>query len=162
MCEATTVGEQMHHLIALLYPICRSITGNGVRQTFEILKKYIPLTVYEVPSGTRVFDWTVPKEWNIRDGYIKNAHGKKIIDFKNCNLHVLNYSIPVHKKVQLAELKEHLYSSPDHPEWIPYRTSYYKEAWGFCLPHNQLISLEDGEYEVFDRFVSGRRVSFIC
>ena len=148
MGEATTVGEQMHHLVALLYPICRSITGNGVRQTFEIIKQYIPLTVYEVPSGTRVFDWTVPKEWNIRDGYIKNAHGKKIIDFKNCNLHVLNYSIPVHKKVQLAELKEHLYSSPDHPEWVPYRTSYYKETWGFCMPHNQLISLEEGEYEV--------------
>lgn len=145
----TTVGEQMHQLITLLYPISRSITGNGVRQTFEIIKKFIPLTVYEVPSGTRVFDWTVPKEWNVRDGYIKNAHGEKIIDFKNCNLHVLNYSIPMHKKVQLAELKEHLYSAPDHPEWIPYRTSYYKETWGFCMPHNQLISLEEGDYEVF-------------
>jgi aminopeptidase-like protein len=145
----TTVGEQMHHLITLLYPIFRSITGNGVRETFEIIRKYIPLIVYEVPSGTKVFDWTVPREWNIRDGYIKNAQGKKIVDFKNCNLHVLNYSIPVHKKVQLAELKEHLYSSPEHPEWIPYRTSYYKEAWGFCMSNNQLLSLEEGEYEVF-------------
>jgi aminopeptidase-like protein len=144
----TTVGEQMHELITLLYPISRSITGNGVRQTFEIIKKFIPLTVYEVPSGTKVFDWTVPREWNIRDGYIKNTYGEKIIDFKNCNLHVLNYSIPVHKKVELAELKEHLYSSPEHPEWIPYRTSYYKEAWGFCIAHNQFISLEEGEYEV--------------
>lgn len=144
-----TVGEQMHQLITLLYPICRSITGNGIRQTFEIIKEFIPLTVYEVPSGTRVFDWTVPKEWNVRDGYIKNGRGEKIVDFKNSNLHVLNYSIPVHKKVQLAELKKHLYSAPDHPEWIPYRTSYYNEAWGFCMPHNQLISLEEGEYEVF-------------
>jgi aminopeptidase-like protein len=147
--KSTTVGEQMHQLITLLYPICRSITGNGVRQSFEIIKKFIPLTVYEVPSGKKVFDWTVPKEWNIRDGYIKNARGEKIIDFKNSNLHVLNYSIPVHKKVQLAELKEHLYSAPDHPDWVPYRTSYYNEVWGFCISHNQLASLEEDEYEVF-------------
>jgi len=144
-----TVGDQMHQLITLLYPISRSITGNGVRETLEILKRYISLSIYEVPSGTEAFDWTVPKEWNIRDGYIKNAHGDKIIDYKNSNLHVLQYSGPVHKKVQLAELKEHIYTSPEHPDWIPYRTSYYKEAWGFCMPHNQLISLEEGEYEVF-------------
>ncbi|HEU4860566.1 MAG TPA: DUF4910 domain-containing protein, partial [Chitinophagaceae bacterium] len=102
-----------------------------------------------VPSGKKVFDWNVPKEWNIRDAYIKNTRGEKIIDFKNSNLHVLNYSIPVHKKVQLAELKEHLHSIPEHPDWIPYRTSYYNEAWGFCISHNQLISLEEGAYEVF-------------
>ena len=144
-----TVGDQMHQLITLLYPISRSITGHGVRETFEILNRYIPLSIYEVPSGTKVFDWTVPKEWNIRDGYIKNARGEKIIDFKNSNLHVLQYSVPVDKKVELAELKEHLYTSPEHPDWIPYRTSYYKETWGFCIPHNQLISLEEGEYEVF-------------
>ncbi len=145
----TAVGEQMHQLITSLYPICRSITGDGVRQSFEIIKKFIPLAVYEVPSGKKVFDWNVPKEWNIRDAYIKNTRGEKIIDFKNSNLHVLNYSIPVHKKVQLAELKEHLHSIPEHPDWIPYRTSYYNEAWGFCISHNQLISLEEGEYEVF-------------
>lgn len=144
-----STGEQMHELMTLLYPICRSITGNGVRQSLEIINKYVPLTMYEVPTGTKVFDWTVPKEWNIRDAYIKDAHGRKIVDFRNSNLHVLNYSSPVHKKVQLRELKAHLYSSPDHPDWIPYRTSYYKEAWGFCIPHNQLVALEDGEYEVF-------------
>jgi aminopeptidase-like protein len=145
----TAVGEQMHRLITSLYPICRSITGDGVRQSFEIIKKFIPLTVYEVPSGKKVFDWNVPKEWNIRDAYIKNSRGEKIVDFKNSNLHVLNYSIPVQKKVRLAELKEHLHSIPEHPDWIPYRTSYYNEAWGFCVSHNQLMSLEEGEYEVF-------------
>ncbi len=144
-----TLGEQMHHLITLLYPISRSITGDGVRQSFEIIKKFVPLTVYEVPSGKKVFDWNVPKEWNIRDAYIKNDRDEKIVDFKNSNLHVLNYSIPVHKKVQLAELKQHLYSMPDHPDWIPYRTSYYKEAWGFCISHHQLELLGEGEYEVF-------------
>jgi aminopeptidase-like protein len=144
-----SIGEQMHQLMTLLYPICRSITGNGVRQSFEIIKKYIPLSLYEVPTGTKVFDWTVPKEWNIRDAYIKNHQGEKIVDFRKSNLHVLNYSVPVHRKIQLSELKTHLYSSPDHPDWIPYRTSYYKEAWGFCVAHNQLIALEDGEYEVF-------------
>lgn len=151
MSEAkfSSVGEQMHQLMALLYPICRSITGNGVRQSFEIVSKYIPLTLYEVRTGTKVFDWTVPKEWNIRDAYIKDASGKKIVDFKNSNLHVLNYSVPVHKRVKLEELKEHLYSSPEHPKWIPYRTSYYKEAWGFCVSHDQLLALDDGEYEVF-------------
>lgn len=145
----SSIGEEMHQLMTLLYPICRSITGNGVRQSFEIIKKHIPLTFYEVPTGTKAFDWTVPKEWNIRDAYIKNARGEKIVDFRNSNLHVLNYSIPVHKKVPLKELREHLYSSPDHPDWIPYRTSYYKETWGFCMAHNQLVALEEGEYEVF-------------
>lgn len=147
--KTLSIGEQMHQLMTLLYPICRSITGNGVRQSFEIIKKYIPLTLYEVPTGTRVFDWTVPREWNIRDAYIKDSQGKKIVDFKESNLHVLNYSIPVHRKMELNELKKHLYSSPDHPDWIPYRTSYYKEAWGFCISDNHLVSLEDGEYEVF-------------
>jgi aminopeptidase-like protein len=145
----SSTGEQMHQLMTMLYPICRSITGNGVRQSFEIINKYIPLTLFEVRTGTKVFDWTVPKEWNIRDAYIKDASGKKIVDFKNSNLHVLNYSVPVHKRVKLEELKAHLYSSPEHPEWIPYRTSYYKEAWGFCVSHNQLLALDDGEYEVF-------------
>jgi aminopeptidase-like protein len=147
--KLSTVGEKMHELITILYPICRSITGDGVRQSFDIIKKLVPLTVYEVPSGTKVFDWTVPKEWSVRDAYVKNARGEKIIDFKKSNLHVLQYSAPVHKKVQLAELREHLYTAPDHPDWIPYRTSYYKERWGFCMPHSQFIALKEGEYEVF-------------
>jgi aminopeptidase-like protein len=114
----------------------------------EILGRHIPLKIHEVPSGTRVFDWTVPKEWNIRDAYVKNSRGEKIIDFQKSNLHVLNYSIPVHKLVSLEELKEHLFTLPDHPDWVPYRTSYYKENWGFCLSHKQFLALEDGKYEV--------------
>ena len=141
-------GGEMHEFIAALYPICRSITGNGVRTTLEQIKRYIPLTVHEVPSGTRVFDWTVPKEWNITDAYIKNADGKKIVDFHRCNLHVVNYSVPVKKKLSLAELKSHLFTLPAHPQWVPYRTSYYSENWGFCLSHEQFLQLSDGEYEV--------------
>jgi aminopeptidase-like protein len=132
-----------------LYPICRSITGNGVRETLNIIKKHISLTVHEVPTGTKVFDWTVPKEWNIKDACIKNTRGEKIIDFKKSNLHILNYSVPIKKKVSLKELKEHLFTLPEYPDWIPYRTSYYNENWGFCLSHNQFLELKDEEYEVF-------------
>ena len=141
-------GEEMFQLIRRLYPICRSITGNGVRETLKILQEYIPLTTHEVRSGTQVFDWSVPKEWNIRDAYIRNLNGEKIVDFQKSNLHVLNYSIPVHAKVSLKELQEHLYTLPEHPDWIPYRTSYYRENWGFCLTHNQLQQLSESEYEV--------------
>ncbi len=142
-------GTAMYQLISDLYPICRSITGNGVRQTLEILQQYIPLEIHQVPTGTQVFDWTVPKEWNIRDAYVKNAQGEKVIDFQKSNLHLLNYSIPIQKKMSLSELKEHLFSLPEHPDWIPYRTSYYSENWGFCLTHRQLEALEDGQYEVY-------------
>jgi aminopeptidase-like protein len=134
--------------IAEAYPICRSITGDGVRRTLRMIQERIPLEIREVPTGTPVFDWTVPKEWNIRDAWIKDPSGKKIVDFQDCNLHVLNYSVPVHEKLPLAELKKHLFSLPDKPDLIPYRTSYYKEAWGFCLRHRTLESLPDGEYEV--------------
>ena len=112
------------------------------------IKEIIPLTTHEVPSGTEVFDWVVPKEWNIREAYVKAPNGKKVIDFHRHNLHILQYSHPIHRKIPLSELKNHLYSLPDHPEWIPYRTSYYKENWGFCLSQKQLDSLEEGEYEV--------------
>lgn len=132
-----------------LYPICRSITGNGLRQSLQILQELVPLTLHEVPSGTQVFDWTVPKEWNVRDAYVKNAQGKKVIDFQQHNLHLVNYSIPIQQKMPLAELKKHLHSLPEYPEWIPYRTSYYAETWGFCLSHNELEALEEGEYEVY-------------
>jgi aminopeptidase-like protein len=143
------VGIEMFNLISELYPICRSITGNGVRETLNVIKQRIPLTVHEVPTGTQVFDWTVPEEWNIRDAYVRNSKGEKIIDFKKSNLHVLNYSVPVKKKVSLQELKEHLFTLPEYPDWIPYRTSYYKENWGFCITHKQFISLKEEEYEVF-------------
>jgi len=143
------MGEQAYRLIAELYPLSRSITGEGVRQTLAILQRHIPLTVQEVPTGTRVFDWTVPKEWAIRDAYIKNARGERIVDFRKSNLHVVSYSAPVSATISLAELKKHLFSLPDHPDWIPYRTSYYKESWGFCLTHNQLLNLDaESSYEV--------------
>lgn len=142
------ISLELYQLISDLYPICRSITGNGFRETLKILQQYIPLSVHEVPTGTEVFDWTVPKEWNIKDAYIKNSQGEKIVDFSNSNLHVVNYSIPIHQKLSLPELKSHLFTLPEHPDWIPYRTSYYKESWGFCLSQNQYLQLEDEEYEV--------------
>jgi len=142
------IGKEMHGFISDLYPICRSITGNGVRETLRLIQKRILLTIHEVPSGTKVFDWTVPFEWNIRDAYIKNGCGERVVDFRNSNLHVVSYSQPMKGRLPLAELKEHLHSLPDRPDWIPYRTSYYKESWGFCLSHNQLLGLTDTEYEV--------------
>jgi aminopeptidase-like protein len=142
------IGLEMQRLIAELYPICRSITGNGFRETLQVVRRHIPLEITEVPSGTSVFDWTVPKEWNIRDAYIKNRQGERVVDFQKSNLHILNYSTPIRTKLSLAELKPHLFSLPDHPDWIPYRTSYYAERWGFCLTHNQLLALKDDVYEV--------------
>lgn len=138
----------MYDLAGRLFPICRSITGDGVRETLRILQEYIPLTIEEVPTGTQVFDWTVPREWNIRDAWIKNGAGDKIIDFKENNLHILNYSIPFTGKLNLTQLKEHLYTIPSRPDAIPYRTSYYSENWGFCLSHTQFENLKADEYEV--------------
>ena len=146
--DPTGVGEPMYELVRELYPICRSITGNGVRETLRRVSEHIPLKIHEVPTGTRVFDWTVPKEWNIRDAYVKNSDRIKVIDFKKSNLHVLNYSTPIRKRMSLAELREHLYTLPDHPDWIPYKTSYDQERWGFCLSQNQLDDLKEGLYEV--------------
>jgi aminopeptidase-like protein len=140
--------QEMDGLIKELYPICRSITGNGVRQTLQIIQRRIPLSIREVPSGTQVFDWTVPKEWNIRDAFIKNPQGEKVVDFAKSNLHVVSYSTAFRGKLSLQELKQHLFTLPDRPQWIPYRTSYYKETWGFCLSHEQLLRMEDGDYEV--------------
>jgi aminopeptidase-like protein len=147
--DLAEIGQQMYNLAAELYPICRSITGNGVRRSLDILRRHIPLEIHEVPTGTPVFDWTVPKEWNIHDAYVKNPAGEKIIDFQQSNLHVLNYSAPIHRTMALSELKEHLFSIPEQPDWIPYRTSYYRENWGFCLAHRLLESLAEGEYEVW-------------
>ena len=141
-------GAAMYALIEELYPVCRSITGDGVRNTLRRVAEELPLELHEVPSGTPVFDWTVPKEWNIREAWIKAPDGKKIIDFGEHNLHVVNYSVPVHEHLTLEELQPKLHSLPDRPDWIPYRTSYYDETWGFCLTHNALESLAEGEYEV--------------
>lgn len=145
----TQLGEHMHQLIAELYPICRSITGDGVRTTLRHLQTHIPLTIHEVPSGTPVFDWTVPQEWNIRDAYVKNSMGERIIDFQKSSLHILNYSAPIHKKISLVELKDHLFSLPDQPTLIPYRTSYYHKNWGFCASHTIVQALAEDEYEVY-------------
>ena len=145
----SATGEEMVRFIAEAYPICRSITGDGVRRTLALIRERIPLDFHEVPSGTPVFDWTVPQEWNIRDAWIKDPAGRKVVDFLSCNLHVLNYSVPVQARMPLEKLKEHLFTLPDKPDLIPYRTSYYKETWGFCLSHHQLQALPAGEYEVF-------------
>lgn len=147
--NVTAVGEEMYALMAKLFPICRSITGDGFRLTLSQLQEHIPLEVREVPTGTAVFDWTVPREWNIRDAYVKNSQGERVIDFQKSNLHVVGYSVPVRRTMTLEELKPHLHTLPDHPDWIPFRTSYYTENWGFCLSHNQFLELEEGEYEVW-------------
>ncbi|MFC1639653.1 DUF4910 domain-containing protein [Gemmatimonadota bacterium] len=147
--DQDALGEQAYRLISDLFPICRSITGNGCRESLRLLTRLIPLDIHEVPTGTQVFDWTVPGEWNIRDAFLIDPQGHKIADFKKSNLHVVSYSVPVNRKMRLDELKPHLHSLPDRPDWIPYKTSYYKESWGFCLSHNQLQQLSDGIYEVF-------------
>jgi aminopeptidase-like protein len=141
-------GAAMYALMANLYPICRSITGNGVRETLSRIGEVIPLEVHEVPTGTRVFDWEVPKEWNIRDAFIKNSRGERVVDFQKSNLHVVNYSLPVHQKFSLGELKKHLFSLEQYPGAIPYRTSYYHPAWGFCLTYDQFSNLREDTYEV--------------
>ena len=146
--EKSEIGTEMFRFISKCYPICRSITGNGVRETINLISDIIPLEKHEVSSGTQVFDWEIPNEWNIKKAYFKDSTGRKIIDFQDLNLHVLNYSVPIQKRVSLAELKEHLFTLPEHPDWVPYRTSYYQENWGFCMSHNQLKELKDGMYEV--------------
>jgi aminopeptidase-like protein len=146
--DSETVGQEMHGFAAALYPICRSITGDGIRRTLRMIQALVPLEITRVPTGTQVFDWTVPKEWNIRDAFIKTRDGERVVDFQKHSLHLMNYSVPVHAMMPLSELRPHLFTLPEHPDWIPYRTSYYKEDWGFCLSHNQLMTLTDGEYEV--------------
>lgn len=141
-------GNGMMALIEELFPICRSITGNGVRRTLAILQRYIPIKIHEVPSGTRVLDWIVPPEWNIRDAYIAHPDGTRVVDFAVNNLHVVQYSRPIDATMPLTELRPHLHTVPDRHDWIPYRTSYYKEDWGFCLTQRQLSTLTDGHYHV--------------
>ncbi len=147
LVESKTKNE-LYELMEELYPICRSITGNGVRKTLNILKKKIPLKITEVTTGTKVFDWKIPLEWNIKDAYVKNLQGKRIIDFKKSNIHLLNYSVPINKKITQKELKLHLHTLPDKPNSIPYVTSYYKKNWGFSVAHNQLESFNDDYYDV--------------
>jgi len=143
------MDKEMYELVKQLFPICRSITGKGVRETLKVIQEYIPIQIYEVPTGTKVFDWVVPKEWNINDACVMDKNGNRIIDFKKNNLHVVGYSVPVNKTVDLSDLQEHLYSLPDQPEAVPYVTSYYKERWGFCIAHKDREQLKEGKYKVF-------------
>jgi aminopeptidase-like protein len=143
-----TIGRRLYDCIANLYPLCRSLTGEGLRETLRRLQRVVPLTLHEVATGTPVFDWIVPKEWNIRDAWVKNARGARVIDFQRSNLHVVSYSVPVRRRMSLAELRPHLYTLPDRPEWIPYRASFYDETWGFCLSQRELDAMDDGDYEV--------------
>ncbi len=146
--SATDDGRQMHELLSRLYPICRSITGDGVRRTLSMAREYLPIEVHEVASGTRVFDWTVPDEWNVRAAWIEGPDGERLVDFADHNLHLMSYSVPVDEVMALEELQEHLHSLPDQPDLIPYRTSYYRRNWGFCLPHNLRQQLPQGDYRV--------------
>jgi aminopeptidase-like protein len=144
-----TGGEELYKLVAELYPICRSITGDGVRRTLEIVGREVGgLEVSEVPTGTQVLDWTVPREWNVRDAWVADAAGQRVVDFQASNLHLLGYSVPVRATMPLAELRQHLFTLPDHPDWVPWRTSYYAERWGFCASQRLVDSLPDGDYEV--------------
>jgi aminopeptidase-like protein len=141
------VGEEIFAFASKIFPICRSITGEGVRQTLREIGSHLPLKLHEVPTGTEVFDWTIPREWNIRDAYIKNSAGDKIVDFAQSNLHVMSYSVPVRQHVSLAELKQHVHTLPEQPNLIPYRTSYYADDWAFCMAHRQLEGLREETYE---------------
>ena len=141
-------GAEIYDLAAELFPICRSITGDGVRRSLDILSRHIGLRAHEVPTGTPVFDWTVPKEWTIRDAWVEAPDGRRIVDFAASSLSVLNYSVPVDATVGLDELKAHVFTLPEQPDLVPYRTSYYAERWGFCMPHSLLASLPEGRYRV--------------
>ena len=142
-----TIGRYCHEFAQKLFPICRSITGQGVRDTLTCIQEQLPeLAIRAVPSGTQAFDWTVPDEWNIHDGYILDTDGQRIVDFKKNNLHVLGYSVPVDRYLSLDELNQHLFSLPEQPHAIPYMTSYYAPRWGFCLPEAQRKNLKAGEY----------------
>lgn len=146
--DAAAAGLRLHAMATDLFPLGRSITGEGTRETLRRIQKRIPLRVHEVPSGTPALDWTVPQEWNLRGAWIKDPTGRTVVDANASNLTVVGYSEPVRLTMPLSELKKHLYSIPARPDWIPYRTSYYKRTWGFCIPHRLLESLKDGEYEV--------------
>lgn len=147
--DFNALGEKMHAWATTLFPICRSLTGKGVRETLRFFREVVPdLAIHEIPSGTDVFDWTIPKEWAVKDAYIADSSGNRIVDFNKSNLHLVGYSAPVDKILTLEELKPNLYSIPDMPDAIPYITSYYKERWGFCLTHNEREKLTPGNYHV--------------
>ncbi len=141
-------GAAIHRLAARLYPICRSLAGDGVRETLAIIGEYLPLHIHEVPTGTPLYDWKAPQEWIIREACIADLAGRRIVDFARHNLHVVNFSMPVRARMSLDALKNHIHTLPDQPDLIPYRTCYHGESWGFCMAHNALLAMEDGEFDV--------------
>ena len=141
-------GQRMHALAERLFPLCRSITGDGLRESLRMLSEKIPIEIKAVPSGTRVFDWSVPQEWKVREAWIRDSSGNDLVNFHDHNLHLVSYSRPVRLRMSLPELLPHLHSNPNMPDAIPYRTGYYNEDWGFCLTQNALDQLDDGEYDV--------------
>jgi aminopeptidase-like protein len=145
---ARSIAAEAQALVRQMYPLCRSLTGNGVRATLDLIEDWVPLQRLEIPTGTALFDWEVPREWNIRDAYIADASGRRVVDFHSHNLHVVNYSCPVRTTLTLDELQPHLHSLPDQPDRIPYRTTYWREQWGFCLRHRDRERLAPGSYEV--------------
>lgn len=145
---AGAIGAEAFELMQRLFPLCRSLTGSGVRATFDAIEEHVPLERTEIASGTSLFDWIVPDEWNIRDAYIATADGTRVVDLRRSSLHVVSYSEPVRTRLPLEALRERLHTLPDQPDAIPYRTSYYHRTWGFCLSHRQLLALEPGDYDV--------------
>jgi aminopeptidase-like protein len=142
------IGRDGYELMRRLFPLCRSLTGDGVQATFDVLEEEIPITRTEIASGAKVFDWIVPDEWNIRDAYIAASDGTRVVDFRRSTLHVVSYSEPVRTRLPLDTLRERLHTLPDQPDVVPYRTSYYERTWGFCLSHRQLLELPPDDYEV--------------
>jgi aminopeptidase-like protein len=145
---ATSAGQGLYAFASRLYPICRSITGAGVRETLALIRARVPLVVHEVPSGTRVFDWEIPPEWNVEDAAVIDADGRRVVDFQAHNLHLVSYSEPVQTSLSLEELSPRLHVLPEYPHWIPYRTSYYRRSWGFCLRASDRASLRAGRYRI--------------
>ena len=148
LIDTERIGREAHALIERLYPLCRSLTGDGVRKTLQTLQELVPLTIHEVPTGTAAYDWEVPLEWNVRDAYVLDGRGRRIIDFRANSLHLAGYSMPIDATVSREELIAHLFTDPDQPELIPYRHFYYRDGWGFCAPHRLLLELSEPEYRV--------------
>lgn len=146
--DLKALGDEMHGWVVRLFPLCRSITGDGLRETLRRLGALAPIVLTEVPSGEAIFDWTVPLEWNVRDAYVADSSGRRVIDFHRSNLHLVGYSAPVRCRMTLDQLRSHLHTVPGYPDWIPYRTSYYEEGWGFCLAQAELDRIPPGDYEV--------------
>lgn len=146
--EEIAVGRRMHELAALLQPFPRSLTGDGVRATLHALGDRLPLDIVEVPTGTPVLDWTIPREWNLHDAWVATPDGTRVVDAADSPLHVMGYSVPFRGRLDAAELSAHLHSLPDHPDWVPYRTSYYREEWGFCVSQSTLDAMTAEQYDV--------------